>query len=357
MNEGRNERRDQQCDVVRGRALEVEDMDVKGMTAGAAGGDDVRRVELPLGVVTVTYSPGEHLRTLVDSLPEATEHGTVLVMADNGSTDGAPEAEVARASGTARSAGEHDRGGNRPHDGGVRDVVLLPTGGNVGYGKAANIGIAELGRMRDAGEIRGDYVLLVNPDVEFGAGSIDAMLDCARRMPRAGAIGPLIREADGSAYPSARAVPDLVGGIGHALLADIWPSNPFSRRYRDDSDMSRERDAGWLSGSCLLLKWDAFDGVGGFDDRYFMYMEDVDLGDRLGTAGWRNVFCPDAVIRHAQGHSASSHPEITIRAHHESAYRFMSDRLRGPLLAPMRLALKLGLALRGTIVLAVKKRR
>ncbi|OFU57916.1 MULTISPECIES: glycosyltransferase family 2 protein [Corynebacterium] len=299
---------------------------------------------LPLGVVTVTYSPGEHLRALVDSLPGATTAGTVLIMADNGSKDGAPEAEVDRAEEEGRT-------------GGVNDAIFLPTGGNLGYGKAANIGIAELAKMRDAGRIRGDYVLLVNPDVIFDDGAIDAMLACAARNPRAGAIGPLIREADGSAYPSARAVPDLVGGIGHALLADIWPSNPFSRRYRDDADMSRERDAGWLSGSCLLLKWDAFDSIGGFDDRYFMYMEDVDLGDRLGRAGWRNIFCPGAVIRHAQGHSASSHPEITVRAHHDSAYRFMSDRLPGPWLAPVRWALKIGLSLRGTIILAVKKRR
>ena len=299
---------------------------------------------LPLGVVTVTYSPGEHLRALVDSLPGSTAAGTVLIMADNGSKDGAPEAEVAR----AEEEGRKDA---------VNDAIFLPTGGNVGYGKAANIGISELAAMRDVGRIRGDYVLLVNPDVIFDAGAIDAMLACAGRNPRAGAIGPLIREVDGSAYPSARVVPDLVGGIGHALLADVWPSNPFSRRYRDDSDMSRERDAGWLSGSCLLLRWDAFDSVGGFDSRYFMYMEDVDLGDRLGRAGWRNIFTPAAEIRHAQGHSASSHPEITVRAHHDSAYRFMSDRLTGPWLAPVRLALKVGLALRGGIVLAVKKRK
>ncbi len=331
MNDERGDTRKERCAIV----------NQANNRAATGAGDESGR---PLGVVTVTYSPGEHIRALVDSLPGSTAAGTVLVMADNGSKDGAPEAEAARAEEEGRT-------------GTVGDVIFLPTGGNVGYGKAANIGIAELAAMRDAGRIRGDYVLLVNPDVVFEPGSIDAMLDCAARNPRAGAIGPLIRETDGSAYPSARAVPDLVGGIGHALLADVWPSNPFSRRYRDDADMSRERDAGWLSGSCLLLKWEAFESIGGFDDRYFMYMEDVDLGDRLGRAGWRNVFCPDAVIRHVQGHSASSHPEITVRAHHESAYRFMSDRLPGPWRAPIRWALKIGLSLRGTIILAAKKRR
>src|SRR5699024_7126108 len=103
--------------------------------------------QLPLGVVTVTYSPGEHLRALVDSLPGATPDGTVLVMADNGSVDGSPEAEAERATAEGRD-----------------DVIFLPTGGNIGYGAAANRGIAELARMRDAGRIRGDYVLLANPD-------------------------------------------------------------------------------------------------------------------------------------------------------------------------------------------------
>ena len=296
-------------------------------------------VNLPLGVVTVTYSPGPHLSALIDSLPAATAAGTRLVMADNGSVDGSVEAEVERAATTGAQ------------------VELLPTGGNVGYGAAANRGIAHLRAAREQGHIRGDYVLLVNPDVVFAPGSIDALLRCAVDNPRAGAIGPLIREADGSIYPSARAVPELVSGIGHALLADVWPGNPFSARYREDQNMSHQRDAGWLSGSCLLLHWQAFESLGGFDTRYFMYFEDVDLGDRLGRAGWRNIWCPSAEIRHSQGHSASKRPEITVRAHHDSAYRFISDRLPGWPYAPLRGLLRVGLYLRGTALIAVKKRR
>lgn len=100
--------------------------------------------------------------------------------------------------------------------------------------------------------------------------------------------------------------------------------------YRDDEDMDTERTAGWLSGSCLLLRWDAFDQVGGFDERYFMYMEDVDLGDRLVRAGFTNVFCPSAQIIHAKGHVAGKNPENMLPAHHESAYRFQADRLAKP---------------------------
>ncbi len=283
----------------------------------------------------MTYSPGPHLAAFLDSIPAATRRGAVVVLADNGSTDGVPEA----------AAAERD------------NVQFLPTGGNLGYGSGVNVAARHLQPLRDAGEIDPEFFLISNPDVVFTPEAIDELIACARRWPEAAAVGPRIEEPDGSIYPSARSVPTLGNGIGHALLGTIYPDNPWSRSYRDNADMDNERTAGWLSGSCLLVRWDAFDAVGGFDERYFMYMEDVDLGDRLGRAGWRNVFCPDAVIRHAQGHSASSHPEITVRAHHDSAYRFMSDRLPGPWLAPVRMVLKIGLSLRGTVILAAKKRR
>ena len=74
------------------------------------------------------------------------------------------------------------------------------------------------------------------------------------------------------------------------------------------ADAPVERTAGWLSGSCLLLRRDAFDAVGGFDPGYFMYFEDVDLGDRLGDAGWHNVYVPAAVVSHVGGHATVRDP-------------------------------------------------
>lgn len=288
----------------------------------------------PLAVITVTFSPGEYLARFLDSVPGAVSAGAVVVMADNGSTDGAPEAAAAAREG----------------------VELLRTGGNIGYGAAMNRGVEAVRARRDAGEVDDEFILISNPDVVFTPGAVDRMIEAARRHPRAGAVGPLIRDPDGSVYPSARAVPTLFSGIGHALLAPLWPGNPFSRRYRDDSDMSHERTSGWLSGSCQLLRWEAFDEVGGFDERYFMYMEDVDLGDRLSRAGWENIFTPDAEITHARGHSASSHPEITVPAHHESAYRFQADRLTAPWQAPVRLVLRVGLKVRGAVMLFLARR-
>ncbi|MGV9713478.1 glycosyltransferase family 2 protein [Gordonia sp. NPDC003424] len=282
-----------------------------------------------LAVVTVTYSSGEHLTTFLRSLEKATETQPRVIIADNGSTDGAPEA----------AEQEFD------------NVTLIHTGGNLGYGGGINRAVAEV-------DPDVEFIAIANPDVDWGPDSLDELLAAARRWPRAGSLGPLIREPDGSVYPSARRVPDLVSGVGHALFGTIWKSNPWTRAYRADDAPPSERPVGWLSGSCLLMRRAAFDAVGGFDTRYFMYMEDVDLGDRLGKDGWLNVYVPSAEIVHTKGHAAGRDPEKMLPAHHRSAYRFQADRNPGPWRAPLRLALRVGLAARSRVaVLAARRSR
>jgi N-acetylglucosaminyl-diphospho-decaprenol L-rhamnosyltransferase len=266
-----------------------------------------------LAAVTVTYSPGETLETFLDSLELASAVAVPVVIADNGSTDGAPQ----------RAAATHE------------DVVLLETGSNLGFGSAANIGV----RATDA-----EWVLITNPDVVLAPGTLDALLGAAARWPRAGALGPLIRNTDGSVYPSARALPSLALGTGHALLSRVWPSNPASVAYRRSNESLSERTAGWLSGSCLMLRREAFDSVGGFDPGYFMYFEDVDLGDRLGKAGWLNVYVPTAEVTHLGGHSTRRNRALMINAHHVSAERYLARRYTGLRWAPVRMVLRVGLA-------------
>ncbi|GAA1000830.1 glycosyltransferase family 2 protein [Nocardiopsis tropica] len=286
--------------------------------------------DITLAVVTVTYSPGEHLENFLNSIDGAFSGATPrVIMADNGSTDGSPEA----------AAQAHD------------EAELLRTGAKLGYGGAINYAVA---RVQDDP----DFLLISNPDVVFGPGSIDELIAAAGRHPDAGSLGPLIHDPDGTVYPSARSVPNMVSGIGHALLGTVWKSNPWTRAYQQAQAEITEREAGWLSGSCLLVRPAAFESIGGFDDRYFMYMEDVDFGDRLARAGWRNVYVPSAEIVHAKGHAAGKVPELMLPAHHESAYRFFADRHPGRAAAPLRAAMKVGLAVRSKIsVLAAVRAR
>ncbi|MGH3493044.1 MAG: glycosyltransferase family 2 protein [Sciscionella sp.] len=269
-----------------------------------------------IAVVVVTYSPGDTLHELLDSLPEAAERELRVVLADNGSTDGVPE-----------SAAERD------------GVTLVYTGGNVGYGSAANRGAAELGREYG-------WLVIANADVRFGAGSIDELVSAARRWPQGGAFGPLITELTGEVYPSARLLPSIGHGIGHGVLGKVWPGNPWTRAYRQSDTEITERSAGWLSGSCLLLRRGAFETIGGFDSGYFMYFEDVDLGDRLRRAGWGSVYVPTAQVRHLGGHATARAPEAMLAAHHRSAYRYLADRHRGLAWRPLLALIRLGLAAR-----------
>lgn len=273
-----------------------------------------------LAVVTVTYSPGEHLRTFMDTLADATGEKPQVILADNGSVDGAPE-EVADQYEQAR---------------------LLHTGGNLGYGGAINRAVAELDPAIE-------FVVVANPDLRWEAGAIDELLAAAGRWPQAGAFGPMVCELDGSVYPSARSVPGLLDGTGHAILGTVWKSNPWTRKYLQDRRQLGERSVGWLSGCCLLVRRSAFDAIDGFDSRYFMFMEDVDFGDRMGKAGLRNVYVPTAKVTHDKSHSVSRHPELMIPAHHRSVYRFLADRHPQWWQAPLRGALKVGLGIRSRL--------
>jgi len=265
-----------------------------------------------LRVVAVTFSPGDSLQAFVESLGRATTRSLDVVLADNGSTDGAPEA--------AEAAHDH--------------VRVLRTGGNVGYGAAVDAGLAGA---------PGRWALVANPDVVLEPGSIDELLAVAGRWPRAGAVGPAIRTPDGELYPSARDLPRLSTGAGHAALGWVWPANPWTARYRREREAPRERAAGWLSGSCFLVDLAAFRAVGGFDPGYFMYFEDVDLGERLGRAGYLNIYAPSAAVVHEGGHATRRQPHRMARVHHSSALRYLARRHPGTRNAPLRLLLRAGL--------------
>ena len=225
------------------------------------------------------------------------------------------------------------------HRAGVR---VLPSGRNLGYGRAANAGVAATDT---------EFVVVANPDVAWEPGSLDAMLAAAARRPRGASFGPLIHTPEGVVYPSARDLPSLGRGIGHALFGWWWPANPWTAAYRRERGNPVERPAGWLSGSCLLLRRAAFDLVGGFDPGYFMYFEDIDLGDRLGRAGWQNVYVPSAVVVHTGGHATERDKRRMLAEHHRSAWRYLSRRYAGWRWAPVRWVLRIGLAARAFLAM------
>jgi N-acetylglucosaminyl-diphospho-decaprenol L-rhamnosyltransferase len=271
-----------------------------------------------VAAVTVSYGSGEVLAALLESIPGASEERIITIVSDNKPDDTDNVAALAREHGAT--------------------YVPLPT--NPGYGAGINAGVAAL----PAGI---DWILVVNPDVVLHPGSVDALVAAGDQDPTIGSVGPLTLSADGEVYPSARSVPSLRTGVGHALFVNLWLDNPWTRAYRNDtaSDPIR-RDAGWLSGSCVLVRRSAFEKLGGFDEGYFMYFEDVDLGYRLGRAGYRNLYEPSAIVTHSGAHSTNSESGRMISAHHDSARRFLNRKYSGLWLWPVRVSLTIGLQLR-----------
>ena len=273
-------------------------------------------------VVTVSFGSGAVLPAFLDSVTGASSDSVLTVVADN-----KPEQDEA-----VRSQSDE------------RGAVYLPLGSNRGYGGAINAAVATL-----PDSVR--WVLVSNPDVVLAPGAIDVLVAAGESDQHVGSVGPRILTASGEVYPSARAVPSLRTGVGHALFVNLWAGNPWTRAYRRDAESEAAvRDAGWLSGACVLVRRSVFDELGGFDDGFFMYFEDVDLGYRLGKAGYRNVYEPAATATHTGAHSTNSDSTQMVRVHHDSAKRFLAKKYSGPLLWPVRTALSAGLSLRSAIV-------
>ena len=223
------------------------------------------------------------------------------------------------------------------------EVVALAE--NLGFGAGVNRGVA---RTTEA------HVLVLNPDVEVEVGSTKVLLGALAADDGLALVGPRIETPDGELYPSARTFPDLTDAAGHAFLHFVWPANPFSRRYRMlDWDHGDARDVDWVAGTHLLARRAAWDQVGGFDEAFFMYMEDVDLCWRLHRAGWRVGYEPAARVTHAIGRSTDQTPYRMIAAHHRSLLRYAARTSTGR----QRLALPLiALALSVRTVLAWAQR-
>ncbi len=245
-----------------------------------------------IAVVIVNYESGPALIRCVEGL--RSERASELVVVDNGSVDGSLD-EIRRR---------------------FPDVEVLVPGGNLGYGAAANRGVAATGS---------GLVVVCNPDLEVRPGALAVLAEALTAHPGCALVGPLIRTSSGDRYPSARRFPSLVDAAGHALLGIFAPDNRFTRSYQQshlDEATTGFHVVDWVSGACFMTRRSAFEQVGGFDEAYFMYAEDVDLCWRLGRVGWQVAYAPTAEVTHLQGVSTDRHPYRMIFEHHRSLLRF-----------------------------------
>ena len=221
----------------------------------------------PIAAVVVTHQSAAViapcLRTLAGSAPR---RRITITVVDNASSDDTV-AQARRANAAAR---------------------VIELGDNRGFAAALNVGL---------GQAAGEWMAIVNPDVELPAGSLDRLADTVEGHPRAALIGPRVRLPNGRLEPSVGWFPTLARERAHAWLLDRMVGLPGRRRPFP----SATAPVDWVSGSVWLLRAEAFRATGPLDEGYFMYVEDVDYCRRLRDAGWEVLATPEVEVLHQRG--------------------------------------------------------
>lgn len=160
---------------------------------------------------------------------------------------------------------------------------------------------------------RGRHVFFLNPDTEVLGDALTRLLSYIDGHPAVGAVGPELRYGDGTPQGSRRRFPTLAMALCESTpLAWHWPQerNPWAQRYHlEDRPTGREPESvDWLVGAALLVRRVAIDQVGGFDEDYFMYSEELDWCRRAAAQGWQIVYLPGACVIHHEGKSSAQVP-------------------------------------------------
>ena len=240
----------------------------------------------------VSYRCEGLLRECLHSLRENPPSGSLTIhVVDNASGVGTPEM-------VAREFG---------------DVRLTRNADNVGFGAANNQAIA-------AGDA--PYVLVLNPDTRITPGSLDALLEVMESRTEVGMCGPRLEREDGSFdHAARRSFPTPLSALGHFTGIGGRRESGALAAYRAPHVESGEVDA--VNGAFMLIRRAALDQVGGFDEGFWMYMEDLDLSYRFAKAGWPSWYEPSVTVVHTK--AGTTGPDRSPRldaAFHFGMYRF-----------------------------------
>lgn len=200
----------------------------------------------------------------------------------------------------------------------MKNLRIVETAQNVGFGRGYNLAIAQA---------RGTYLLLNNPAKILQPDALEKMVNLMESDPKIGIMGPKLLYDDGTLRDSFRAFPhisDVV--IKRTPLAKLFPGR--MRRYlRSDSDPNLRHDTDWVIGGCILMRRDLAEKLQGFDPRFFLFFEDIDLCRRAWEAGYRVTYLPEAVAadrkkRLSEGGVFTMLKSPVGRAHVKSAVQY-----------------------------------
>jgi hypothetical protein len=237
---------------------------------------------ISVSIIIVSYNARADLERCLESLHAAEPMAShEIVVVDNGSTDGSADA--------ARRWPK---------------VRVIQTGTNLGFARATNVGIRASA---------GATLLLLNGDTIVPSGAVDALIAELDRDPEVAVVGPRLVDANGR--------PELSFGRMIGPLNELRQRR-LARRGDVDALTRRRQYPDWVSGACLLVRRADAEAVGGLDERFFMYTEDVDFCAALRSRGRRVLFTPDVEVVHLRGRSAATAPGPTREAYVRSHLTF-----------------------------------
>lgn len=233
-----------------------------------------------ISVIIVSWNARAYLRDCLISLRETSaEVVCQIIVVDNASNDGSPEMVAAE----------------------FPEVCLIQTGANLGFARANNLGIKQAS---------GSYLAFVNSDVVIHQGCFNFLLECLESNPNVGLVGPEVFGGDGKVQPTCRRLPTLWSTAVRALALDtVLPRHSqFSQQEVTGKDERSPQEVDVLSGCFWLARREAVDQVGGLDERFFFYAEDVDWCKRFRDGRWKVMFVPAAHAIHFGGGSSANAP-------------------------------------------------
>ncbi|GIK55967.1 MAG: glycosyltransferase family 2 protein [Chloroflexi bacterium] len=232
-------------------------------------------VDRQLSIVIVSWNVRELLRECLRSIVQTQGDLTVeVIVVDSASTDGSAAMVVAE----------------------FPQVTLIASDENVGFPRGNNMGIAKA---------HGRYILLLNPDTVLHENALVHMVDYLENHLDVGVVGAQLLNEDGSVQSSRRRFPTLTTAFFESTwLQSKAPQRILDRYYALDMADDQTADVDWVMGACLMTRQEIAHTVGGLDEGYFMYSEELDWCRRIKMAGWRVVYLPTAQITHYQGKSS-----------------------------------------------------
>ena len=189
-----------------------------------------------------------------------------------------------------------------------RFIVVDNTVVNRGFGAAHNIAI------RQAMESGAKYHAIVNPDISFSPGTLEALESFMELNPDIGLVMPKTVNPDGSLQYNCKLVPTPFDLFARRFLPKAWTRRRNDRFTMHDADYTRVMDVPYLCGCFMVFRLDCLKEVGLFDERFFMYPEDIDITRRIYASRWRSVYFPGATVVHA--HAAASYRSLRMLVIH-----------------------------------------